>query len=72
MELTQSSFLRTLVAEHRTVVVEFLLDRLTVEFGRDKGTNDTGSSLRTHTDIIASFVFELIHLFGNDVRAVSH
>ena len=70
MKLAQTSFLRALVAKHRTVVKVPSHAARSVKFSLDKGTHDAGRPLRAQTNVVTAFVLKLIHLLTHDVATL--
>ena len=71
MKLAQTSFLRALVAKHRTVIKVPSHAAGAVKFSLNKGAHDAGSPLRTQANVVAAFILKLIHLLAHDVAALS-
>ena len=71
MKLAQTSFLRALVAKHRTVVKVPSHAARSVKFSLDKGAYDAGRPLRAQANVVAALILKLIHLLAHDVAALS-
>ena len=72
VQLTEATFLRTLVAEHRSHVVQFRrLVGATEQLVRDEGANDRSRPFRTERVLVLTFFHEREHLFLDDVRRLT-